>query len=327
MAHLKPAYLLTGTDRPKVVRALRRLRERVGEEATELLSALEATGADVVAASNAMGLFAVERRLVIVEDIERWKPPDVDAVRSYLENPAAETVLALVGAEIRDDSALAKAVARQGEVLRYDLPKRGRKADLPAWVAQQFAAHEAHADAAACRALVELVGEDVDELAAEVDKLAIWAGDEPITEREVAQLVAPRAETPPFALTDAWGRRDVSAVLSASVQLVERSGEPARDALPRLVGLLLSHVRRVADCQAFAAEGVSPKEAADRLKKNRYYVEKLFEQAANFTPDELRDAIVRLAELDFALKGGSPLPAELELDRTLVDVTRPRVAA
>ena len=327
MADLKDAYLLTGTDRPKVARALRRLRERVGEEATELLSALDATGADAVAACNAMGLFAVERRLVVVEDVERWKAPDTDAVRSYLENPAAATVLALVGADVRDDSALAQEVARRGEVLRYDLPKRGRKADLPGWVAQQFGAQDARADAAACRALVELVGDDVDELAAEVDKLALWAAGEEITEREVAMLVAPRAETPPFALTDAWGRRDVAAVLAASVQLVERSGEPARDSFPRLVGLLLSHVRRVAECQTFAAEGTSAKEAADRLKKNRYYVEKLFEQAANFTPDELRDAIVRLAHLDFALKGGSRLPAELELDRTLIDVTRPRAAA
>ncbi|MGB2953328.1 MAG: DNA polymerase III subunit delta [Gaiellaceae bacterium] len=326
MAELKPAYLLTGSDRPKVVRALRRLRERVGEEATERLSALETSGADVVAASNALGLFAVERRLVVVEDVEGWKVGDVDAVTAYLDDPAPATVLALVGADVRADAPLTKAVARAGEVLVFELPKRGRKVDLAGWVAVQFASQEAQADPSACRALVGLVGENLDELAAEVDKLTAWASGEPITEHAVALLVAPRAETPPFALTDAWGRRDVGAVLAAGVQLVERTGEPARDALPRLVGLLLSHVRRVADCQAFAAEGVSPKEAAERIKKNRYYVEKLFEQAANFTADELRDAIVRLAQLDLAFKGGSRLPSELEFDRALVELTSPRAA-
>ena len=51
--------------------------------------------------------------------------------------------------------------------------------------------------------------------------------------------------------------------------------------------------------------------------------EKAFAQAANFGVDELRDAVVRLAELDHALKGGSRLAADLELQRALVDVTRP----
>jgi DNA polymerase III delta subunit len=92
------------------------------------------------------------------------------------------------------------------------------------------------------------------------------------------------------------------------------------------VGLLTSHIARVAECQALAAEGATPRDAAERLKKNRFYVEKLFEQAGNFTPDELRDAIVRLAELDLALKGGSRLAGELEFSRALVELTRPREA-
>src|SRR5205085_10562613 len=80
------------------------------------------------------------------------------------------------------------------------------------------------------------------------------------------------------------------------------------------------------ECQSLAADGVTPREGAERLKKNRFYVEKLFEQAANFTADELRDAIVRLAELDLALKGGSRLAGEFEFSRALVDLTRPREA-
>src|SRR3712207_2352593 len=109
MAELKPAYLLTGDDRPKLERAVRRLRARIGDEATERLSAFEATGADAVAACNALGLFATERRLVIVEDVERWKADDVRAVSGYLENPAPTSVLALVGTGVKENSALARA--------------------------------------------------------------------------------------------------------------------------------------------------------------------------------------------------------------------------
>ena len=137
MADLMPAYLLSGTDRPKVARAVRRLRDRIGEDATELLSASEADGTDVAAACNALGLFASERRLVVVENVEAWKAADLEPVLEYLKSPSPETVLALVGDGVRKDSPLAKAVAKAGEVLVYDLPKRGNKADLPGWVGRQ----------------------------------------------------------------------------------------------------------------------------------------------------------------------------------------------
>ena len=53
---LKPVYLITGGDRPKIQRALRRLRDRIGEEGVELLSANDSDGEDAVAACNSMGL-------------------------------------------------------------------------------------------------------------------------------------------------------------------------------------------------------------------------------------------------------------------------------
>ena len=321
--------MITGTDRPKVIRALRRLRDRVGEEATEQLSAHEASGEDVAAACNALGLFTVERRLVVVEHVERWKAPDLKAIQDYLKQPSPTTVLALHGDEVKRDSALAKAVAKAGEVLSYDLPTRGRgsKADLPKWVEQQFRDRGVQIDHEAARALVELVGENAQELETEVDKLTTWAAGEPIGEREVAELVPARAETPPFDLTDSWGRRDVPGALAASERLVERSGDATRDVLLRTAGLLTNHVGRVRECQELDGQGVPPGAAAERLKRNRFYVQKLYEQARNYSPDELGTAIVRLADLDLALKGGSKLPGELEFARALIEITRPAESA
>jgi DNA polymerase III subunit delta len=325
VAELLSAYLITGTDRPKVTRALRRLRERVGAEATELLNAREANGEDVAAACNALGLFTIERRLVAVEQVEHWKQGDLKVIHDYLKRPSPTTVLALVGDGLKRDSALAKAVAKTGEVLVYDLPTRGRgsKADLPRWVEQQFRERGVEIDREAARALVELVGDNAEELATEVEKLVTWAAGERIGEREVAELVPARAETPPFDLTDAWGRRDVAAVLAASERLVERSGDAPRDLVLRIAGLLTNHIGRVRECQVLDAEGLPPAAAAERLRRNRFYVQKLYQQARNFSPEELGGAVVRLAALDLAAKGGSKLPGELELARALVDVTRP----
>ena len=321
-AELKPVYLITGGDRPKIQRALRRLRARIGEDAVELLSADEASGADAVAACNSLGLLGGGRRLVIVEDVERWKAADVKTLAEYLADPAPDTVLALVAGELRKDSVLAKAAGKAGEILRYDVPKR----KIGDWVSTQFKERGVLVDAEAARVLVEIVGENPEELATEVDKIATWAGSEPVGVREIEELAAGCAEVPGYELTDAWGRRDLAGALTACQTLLERSGDPVSRTVPALIGLLVAHVGRVRDCQAFAEEGLGPREAAVRLKRHPFYVEKLFAQARNYGPDELRAAVVRLAALDHAVKGGSRLAVDLELERAVIDITRPREA-
>ena len=316
---LKPVYLITGSDHPKVARAVRRLRERVGRDAMETLNAADSSGDDAVGACNSLGLFGEGTRLVVVEEVERWRAADVKALTAYLGSPAPGTVLALVGHGIKADAPLVKACAKAGDVLRYEAP---RKRDLPGWVADQFTRRGARADADACRALAEFVGDDLEALAAEVEKLATWAGGETIGAADVELLAVPRAEASVFALTDAWGRRDVAAVLGAADALLERSHRE----LTSIAGLLASHVTKVRACQALAAEGVRPRDAAGRLKMHPFAAEKAFAHAASFSVEELRSATVRLAALDAALKGRSRLSGELELARALVDITRGREA-
>ncbi len=321
-AELKPVYLLSGSDRPKIMRALQRLRDRVGG-AAETLYAGEASGADAVAACNARGLFAEGGRLVVVEEVERWKAADADAVIDYLAAPAPETVLVLAGEGLKKDSKLARACAKTGDLLFFDV-QRGK---LPAWVADQFKRLGANADGEACRALVELIGDDLPQLEAEIAKLATWADGETIDRAAVELLASDPVETSAFALTDAWGRRDVGAALDACELALERARGARRDEIPRLVGRVAAHVTLVRECRRLSDEGRSSREAASALKKNPYYVQRLYAQAGNFSPAELDDAVVRLAALDAAVKGGSRLPGDFELELALVEITRPRERA
>ena len=320
---LKPVYLIVGADRPKIQRALRRLRDRIGEDATELLDAHEASGDDAAAACNSLGLLGGGRRLVIVEGVDRWKAADAKAIAAYLASSAPDTVLALVAAEMKKDSALAKACAKVGDVLVYDVPKRR----MSEWVTKQFADRGVGVDAEAARLLMEIVGEDPEELASEVDKIATWSAGDPVGTAEVELLASGCAEIPGYELTDAWGRGDLAGALRACQTLLERSGDPVSRTVPMLIGMLVAHVGRVRDCQTFAGEGLTAREAAARLKRHPFYVEKLYVEARNYDPDELRDAVVRLAELDHAVKGGSRLSLDLELERALIEITRPRQAA
>jgi DNA polymerase III subunit delta len=314
---LGPVYLIGGGDRPKVDRALTRLRGRFEPMAVEQLDAATATGADAVAACNALGLLGGDTRLVVVSGVEAWRAPDVDAVAAYLKAPAPSTTLALLAGALRKDAALVKAVASTGEVLLWDVSARA----VPRWLGEQFALQGAAADADACRLLHELAGDDLHELAAEVDKLATWAAGERVTAEDVEALVAARAESPPWSLTDAWGVRDAGAVLRAAERMLDRSGDPPSRTIARIVGSLTRHVRSARAARALEEQGLSARDAAAALGLKPYPTQKLYAQIRNFSAEELDSALLRLADLDHALKGGSRLAPELELERALVQIT------
>ena len=323
----KAVYLLTGSDRPKIHHALERLRRHFAPEAIETVSALDTSGDAAVALCNAGSLFG-DARLVVVEQVDGvrgsedrlrggWKAADVDAVVAYLSSPAPDTVLALVGEEVKKTTALSKACAKTGRILEYSVAKK----ELQTWVAARFDEHGVRAEPDACAALVQLVGENPDALAGEIDKLATWAAGEPIGEREVTALVAPFAELPVFELTDAWAAREPARALEVTERLFEQESKQRRDTAARLAGALGGHLARLRAVKRLAADGQGPKEAASSLKLHPFFASKLCQQAEGFSAEELEDAVVRLAELDGALKGQSRLAPDLEVQRTLVALT------
>ena len=329
MADLKPVYLVTGKDRPKIQRAIERLRGHFDPSSIEHLSAEEVTGAEAVAACNALGLFAAEGKLVLVTEVDGrrnredrlvggWKAADIDAVLPYIGAPAPGTVLALVAEQVRKDSTLAKACAKAGDVLVYDIDDRG----LVGWIGKQFAELGATADADAARALLDLVGKSREELRMEIEKLALWSGGEEVTPFHVEDMVAPRGPVEQWTLTDAWGERDVAGVLKAAARL-QRKGQTATG----LAWSLADHVALVAACRRFAAEGVGAGEATKRLKRrSEFPVRKAYGQAERWDDVELQWVVVRLARLDADLKGGSRLPDDLLVEQALVEATRGPVA-
>jgi DNA polymerase III delta subunit len=312
---LLPVYLLTGNDRPKIVRALRRLRTRFGDESVEQLTGDAASGADAVAACNALGLFAGGEggRLIVVEGVERWRKADVEAITAYLSDPVPGAVLALVAGETLRGDALAKAASSVGQVLTFDAPK---PRDLPSWVRAQFEARGATIDADAARALVEIVGDDLAALTTEADKIATWAAGGPLQRGDIEALATPAREATAWAITDAWGERDLPTLLAATEAELERR-EPFG-----ISTRLASHVGLVRSVQLLAAEDLPTREIAKRLNLHEFRVKKALGHAKHYADDELDAAVVRLAALDAAIKGASRLSGELVLTRTLIEVTK-----
>jgi DNA polymerase-3 subunit delta len=329
----EPVYLVTGSDRPKIDRTLARLRAHFDPGAVERLNAAGpegASGEDVVAACNAGSLLG-DSRLVLVSDVDGrpddrgrvaggWKKADVDAVVEYLSAPAPGAVLCLVAHALKRDSPLGKACAKAGSVLEWEVSRK----DLEKWVAEQFGVRGVKVERDACRELLQIVGDDKLTLALEVDKLATWAAGAPVGTDEIRQLAVAFGDRPPWDLTDAWGDHDVAAALEVVEEKLDRNAMPRRAQAALLAGSLNAHLTRLRQVAGLAREGIRPKEAAGRLKLHPFQAEKLGRQAEGFSADELDDATVRLAGLDHALKGGSRLAPDLELQLAVADLARER---
>src|SRR6478609_37125 len=192
---LAPVYLICGTDRPKVLRAVARLRARVVAEggSEELYDALDTEPRAVAAACEQLGLFGGDR-LVLVSGVEVWNADPVKLLEPYFEAPSEGTTLALLaGPAMRKDHRLMKVLDGKRR-LAFDLP--GER-ELPGHLRKE-----------AQRLLIDIVGPDAIALETELDKLATYAAGEPIDAAMVEELAFRGDGVSAFAVTDAVASRE-----------------------------------------------------------------------------------------------------------------------
>ena len=291
-----------------------RLRARFPEESVEQIAVGGETDGDVVAACNALDLLGGPR-LVLVRNAEELELERRQAIAGYLTDPAPGTCLAIFGgAGFEPGEPLVQAVEAVGDVRFFDAPDRKRAAE---WVVKRFSELGVRCPQPIARRVVELAGEDMGDLALEVEKLATFGRDSAPDEEEVARLVPASVDVKPWEITDAWGRGDAPAMIALAVADIERPDE-----VSRVVAVLAGHVRKVCRAAAMVESGAGQDEVAKALRLKPYPARKLVDQAQRFGRGELGAAVIRLAEVDIAVKGGSRLDPRFELELALAEIAK-----
>lgn len=295
---LKPAYLICGSDRPKVRRALARLRQRVvAESGSDLnVAVFEAasTPAAAVVEAAATPSFVLGTRLLLVTGAHRYTLRERQALVAYLKEPMPDTVLGVEGETFARDDALLKAVSRVGEVLRYDLPKGH---ELARWVRERGEAHRLAIGAAEARHLLALAGDEPERLEREIEKLAAYCRGGPATVAAIDAVCSPAIETRVFDLMDAVGHRDRAAAFRCLEELYAHGEDPQA-----VFAALVSHVRRLEAVLEVPAE-TSPSEVGKKLGVHPFAARKLLEQRAAYDRRRVGRALAALADADAALRG------------------------
>jgi len=185
------AYYFYGDDEYRKDEKTRELVDSAVDPATRDFNLDVRRGGSIDAESVASLLatppMMAERRVVVIREVNASKKDARAALDRYLENPSPDILLLLIApAGTKEDVALmARAAAVEFAPLRGD--------QVPKWVVHQATtAHRATITSGAVDLLISAVGNDLPQLAQELDKLASYANGAPIDEDAVGAVVGVR---------------------------------------------------------------------------------------------------------------------------------------
>jgi DNA polymerase III subunit delta len=306
MARFKPAYLIHGDDHGRLAERRARLRglaeQESGVQGLELFEGENATPEAVALALNAM-TFAIGRRFIIVEGVERWKEKDLPPLVAALETIAPDTTVTFFAREdgrVKAPEGLHKAVTKAGGDVAAEQSVKPWK--LPRWVMDRAAELGVSLDAAAAQALIGHVGERQQRLLRELEKLAL--GAEPgasFDATEVDELTAASAQRRAWSLADAIVAGEARAAVRIYLNL-RAQGER----LPGLLYWMASRVRAAHDVAQAIDDGEPVAQIKRRLRMPSRAADQLIADARRTGAERLRTALEQIADLELASRGGGP---------------------
>jgi DNA polymerase III subunit delta len=302
----KAAYLIHGDDHGRIAERRARLRAMAeaesGTNGVELFEA-DACTPEVVAGALSAMTFALGRRFVIADGVQRWKEADVEPVAAALSSmdPDALTVAFFAREESRAKApaALHKAVDAAGGVIAAEMALRAW--DLPKWLAAQASELGRELEKPAARALVAQVGERRQRLLRELEKLVLEHGPGArIGVEEVQECCASSAERKAWTLGDALVAGDAQHAMRLLLEL-RQQGE-------RLPSLSYQMVRRVRDALGVAealAAGKPTAQIKRGLRMPPRAADDLIRAVNERDVETYRRMLELLADLEVESRGGS----------------------
>ncbi|HEY4094603.1 MAG TPA: DNA polymerase III subunit delta, partial [Baekduia sp.] len=281
------------------------------------LEVIEGDGSTPEAVGRALNAmtFAMGRRFIVVDGVERWKPADVEAhVLPALKSLAPDTTVAFFAREdgrAKVPPALGKAITKAGGDVVEQATFKGR--ELPKWVMTEAKRLGIELESGAAQVLVAQVGERQQRLLRELEKLALEHGaGARLSVEDVHDAAADSAEIQVWGLVDALVARDRRSVFLAFLELREQG-----ESLPRLIPLMARRLREVLAIADRLEAGESPAQVKASVKGSPWALDRRIKEARATDPEALRKALETLADLEIQTRGMGDLSEDTAAVRAL----------
>lgn len=248
--------------------------------------------------------FLTPIRIVLVSDFFTAKPgkETIKELLTFLPNvPDTTRLIFLESQTLRKNHPVIVLANQedQGLVRSFPLPEGGQ---INRWIVQQVIKRGGEISSQAAHLLASLVGNDLQILGNELDKLVAYkeSSSSIMIEVDDVALLSPYvAEASIFDLVDALGNRNEKRAATLYQRKLNEGADPFY-----LFSMFVRQFRLLIQVKELADEGHAAPTIARELKLHDFVVGKLNQQARGFSMQELERIYQHLLEIDVAVKSG-----------------------
>ncbi len=316
---IAPLYYIYGEETYLVERAVKRLLAKTVDPSfqdfnfTTIYGNECKGGEQIIEAAQTLPMFA-ERRVVLVKRSSELTAAALELLGSYLQDPCPSTCLIMQGEKIDQRKKFFVDFKKKGVLLEF---KRPYENQLGPFIREEAGGLGKRIEPAAVELLVYLVGNNLQDMSTQLEKVATFVGNRPnITLADVQSIASDCKSASVFDLTNAVGAKD----LAQSIRLLRvmlRDGE----APLMILAMLARHFRQLWRVSELLQKKLPPAEIAAATGINSYFLKGVLEQAKRYRLAEYRGVFEQLYATDLALKSGGGKPAGL-MEMLLVEICR-----
>ncbi len=292
---------LYGEEQFLVERAVHLLLERAIDPALKdfnfnVYFGNESKGVDIIDSAQTLPMFS-ERRAVLVKRAEQLKAEALETMLPYILNPSPGTCLLLTGIKIDQRKKFFLEFKKHGVLVEY---KRFYDNKLSGFIQSESVAQGKPIEAPAAELLSALIGNNLQELSSQIEKLVVYAGTKQrITVDDVRTVASSSKAFTAFELAKFLGLRDVPNSLR-SLDALFLHGEDA----PMIIGALTSHFRKLWRVRELLDKKIPQADIGRELNINAFFLGDIVAQARNFSRRDLKRIFDEFYRCDVASKTG-----------------------
>ncbi|MCI0378247.1 MAG: DNA polymerase III subunit delta [Gemmataceae bacterium] len=314
-----PLYVLHG-DEPFLKRqAILAIRERaLGADADEQVvstySGDKAAYAEVFDELQTAPFFA-PRRVVVIEGADPFITKFRPQLEKLLLNLPASGVLILDVKTWASNTRLAKMTPDSATIVCKAPPVYKIAKWCTDWAASRY---EKQLAEPAATLLVEFVGGDMGLLDQELEKLSIYVGSKSTIEADdVDRLVGNNRTESTWKIFDALADGQIDTALTILDRQLDQGEEPFK-----IMGAMAFQVRKLAQGARLALQGTNLRAALAQVGIPPFAVDKAEKHLRRLGREHAAQLYDQLMEANMGLRGGSPLPERIVLERFLLQLAR-----
>lgn len=237
-------------------------------------------------------------RLVVIRNCEQLTADQCRSLEIVVDKPAETTLLVAIGAKVDLRRRFFQQLAKKGRAAEFRPPFDNQ---LPQWIMHHAAQRGLKLDNEAAERLRHSAGPGLRELAGEIEKLALFAGEGArITGELVDQVGGGQPQGDIFALTHAIGARNRAGAGQLLRSLLDQGEEPGR-----VLWMVHRHFQLLLKAQELMRQRVPKEDLAGRLGISGFFLEKYLEQARGCSPAQLWEGMGALLWADDQLKSNA----------------------